>query len=70
MSLVANDLYRMSFFLPLLLPPLQMAVLWDVRVQDGEGKQIYGKDYADIWAINRLHFMAASGYSCDHVSRR
>ena len=47
---------------------LQMAVLWDVRVQGGEGKELYGKDYADIWAINRLHFTAASTYSCDHVS--
>ena len=47
-----------------------MAILWDVRVQGGEGKELYGNDYSDIWAINRLHFMAASGYECDHVSRR
>lgn len=46
-----------------------MAILWDVRVQGGEGKELYGKDYSDIWAINRMHFMAASGYECDHVSR-
>lgn len=48
---------------------MQMAVLWDVRVQGGEGKELYGAEYSDIWAINRMHFMAASGYDCDHVSR-
>ena len=44
-----------------------MAELWRVRVKGGTGKEIYGDDYTDIWAINRLHFAAASEYSCDHV---
>ncbi|CAM9834525.1 unnamed protein product [Ascophyllum nodosum] len=43
-----------------------MAELWRVRVKGGTGKEIYGDDYTDIWAINRLHFAAASEYSCDH----
>lgn len=45
-----------------------MFALWNVRVDDGNGKEIYGDDYADIWAINRLHFKAATVDSCDHVS--
>lgn len=45
----------------------QMAKLWHVRVQDGNGKELYGEDYADIWAINRLHYKAASPLVCDHV---
>ena len=45
----------------------QMAELWRVRVQGGTGKEVYGDDYADIWAINRLHFKAAAELSCDHV---
>lgn len=48
----------------------QMLKLWTVRVDTGEGKELYGEDYADIWAINRLHFKAASHYECDHVSFR
>lgn len=47
-----------------------MKVLWEVRAQGGDGKAIYGENYADIWAINRLHFAAAAGFSCDHVSSR
>lgn len=45
-----------------------MAKLWHVRVQGGLGKELYGPDYADIWAINRLHYKAASPPMCDHVS--
>lgn len=36
----------------------------------GNGKEKYGEDYADIYAINRLHFKAAMNNDCDHVSRR
>lgn len=46
----------------------QMLVLWEVRVQGGNGREIYGEHYSDIWAINRLHFKAASLRVCDHVS--
>lgn len=45
-----------------------MLVLWTVRIDGGDGEEIYGKEYADIYAINRLHFKAASAYICDHVS--
>lgn len=45
-----------------------MLIIWTVRVDGGEGQELYGDDYADIWAINRLHFKAASTYECDHVS--
>lgn len=34
----------------------------------GNGKEKYGDDYADIYAINRLHFKAAMNNDCDHVS--
>ncbi|CAM9718956.1 unnamed protein product, partial [Hapterophycus canaliculatus] len=43
-----------------------MFELWRVRVQGGDGRQIYGEGYSDIWAINRLHFKAASPQYCDH----
>eukprot|EP00903_Cladosiphon_okamuranus_P021957 g20189.t1 len=43
-----------------------MFQLWAVRVDGGNGKELYGKDYADIYAINRLHFKAASNKTCDH----
>lgn len=61
------------FFLSLLcltlaLVVLQMYALWDVSVNDGNGKEKYGDDYADIYAINRLHFKAAMNNDCDHVS--
>lgn len=49
---------------------MQMVKLWEVRVQGGNGKELYGDDYSDIWAINRLHFKAASPPLCDHVSFR
>ncbi|CAM9421765.1 unnamed protein product [Ectocarpus sp. 6 AP-2014] len=43
-----------------------MFTLWDVRVDTGKGKELYGDDYADIYAINRLHFKAAMSETCDH----
>eukprot|EP00752_Nemacystus_decipiens_P008279 g7402.t1 len=43
-----------------------MFQLWAVRVDGGDGKELYGDDYADIYAINRLHFKAASNKTCDH----
>ncbi|CAM9588108.1 unnamed protein product, partial [Hapterophycus canaliculatus] len=43
-----------------------MFVLWSVRVDGGNGRELYGKDYADIYAINRLHYKAASPIDCDH----
>lgn len=45
-----------------------MHKLWTVRVDGGNGKEVYGEDYADIWAINRLHFKAGHNKTCDHVS--
>lgn len=48
---------------------LQMHALWEVPVNGGNGKERYGDDYADIYAINRLHFKAAMNNDCDHVSR-
>lgn len=45
----------------------QMNVLWTARVDGGDGKELYGEDFADIYAINRLHFKAASPLECDHV---
>lgn len=47
---------------------MQMYQLWAVRVDGGNGKELYGEDYADIYAINRLHFKAGSNKTCDHVS--
>lgn len=46
-----------------------MHKLWTVKVDGGNGKEIYGEDYADIWALNRLHFKAAMNRTCDHVSK-
>lgn len=46
-----------------------MFELWSVRVDGGDGKEIYGEDYIDIWAMNRLHFKAATKGTCDHVSK-
>ncbi|CAM9627360.1 unnamed protein product [Pylaiella littoralis] len=43
-----------------------MFELWRVRVEDGDGREVYGDSYSDIWAINRLHFKAASPQFCDH----
>lgn len=50
-----------------LLDVLQMYTLWAVRVNGGNGKEKYGDDYTDIYAINRLHFKAAMNNDCDHV---
>lgn len=47
---------------------VQMQKLWTDKVQGGYGKEKYGEDYSDIWAINRLHYKAASPQNCDHVS--
>lgn len=44
-----------------------MQKLWDVRVKDGNGREVFGDGYSDIWAINRLHYKAASPQECDHV---
>ena len=49
-------------------PNKQMYQLWDAEVDGGNGKEMYGDDFADIWAINRLHFKAAMNKTCDHVS--
>lgn len=48
---------------------LQMFELWDAKVNDGNGKELYGDDFADIYAIQRLHFKAAMNNDCDHVSQ-
>lgn len=45
-----------------------MYTLWAVPVDGGKGKELYGEGYADIYAINRLHYKAASPIDCDHVS--
>lgn len=45
-----------------------MHQLWVVKVDGGKGKETYGDDYADIWALNRLHYKAATHGTCDHVS--
>lgn len=45
-----------------------MYKLWEVKVEGGNGKELYGEHYADIWAINRLHFKGATGTDiCDNV---
>ena len=44
--------------------------IWAVRVDGGNGKELYGEDYADIYAINRLHVKAATNGTCDHVRSR
>ncbi|CAM9856817.1 unnamed protein product [Pylaiella littoralis] len=43
-----------------------MFALWSVRVDGGNGTELYGEDYADIYAINRLHFKASSPMDCDY----
>ncbi|CAM9655020.1 unnamed protein product [Pylaiella littoralis] len=43
-----------------------MYQLWAVRVDGGNGKELYGENYADIYAINRLHFKAGCNKTCDH----
>lgn len=51
--------YRIAF---------QMYTIWSVRADGGSGKELYGEGYADIYALNRLHYKAASTMDCDHVS--
>ncbi|CAM9726487.1 unnamed protein product [Scytosiphon promiscuus] len=43
-----------------------MHTLWTVRVEGGNGRELYGDAYSDIYAINRLHFKAATPIDCDH----
>ena len=45
----------------------QMFQLWAVRVDGGEGKEIYGEDYADVYAMNRLHHKASASRACNYV---
>ncbi|CAB1105721.1 unnamed protein product [Ectocarpus sp. CCAP 1310/34] len=47
-----------------------MYTLRDVRVDTGKGKELYGDDYADIYAILRLHSKAAMSQTCDRVAFR
>lgn len=47
---------------------LQMLTLWKVRGQGGEGRNLYGPDYTDVWAMSSFHFAASSDPECDHVS--
>lgn len=46
-----------------------MYQLWEAKIDGGNGKELYGEDFADIWAINRIHFKAGMNKDCDHVSR-
>lgn len=48
----------------------QMYQLWAVRVDTGNGKELYGEDYADVFVINRMHYKAAASSICDHVRSR
>eukprot|EP00752_Nemacystus_decipiens_P005412 g4907.t1 len=43
-----------------------MFTLWEEPVNGGNGKEMFGNDYADIYAIQRLHFKSAMNNSCDH----
>ncbi|CAM9931270.1 unnamed protein product, partial [Ectocarpus sp. 12 AP-2014] len=45
-----------------------MHQLWVVRVNGGNGLELYGDGYSDILSIDRLHFKAAQNTTCDHVS--
>ena len=62
---VYHDTYPNEHTYPCMM--CQMYQLWAVRVDGGNGKELYGEDYADIYAINRLHFKAGTNGSCDHV---
>lgn len=44
-----------------------MFQLWAVRVDGGNGRERYGDDYADVYAISRIHYMATTNDTCDHV---
>ncbi|CAM9241469.1 unnamed protein product [Ectocarpus sp. 12 AP-2014] len=43
-----------------------MHQLWVVRVNGGNGLELYGDGYSDILSIDRLHFKAAQNTTCDH----
>ncbi|CAM9780271.1 unnamed protein product [Ectocarpus sp. 12 AP-2014] len=43
-----------------------MLTLWDVRVDGGNGKELYGDGYTFFYATNRLHHKAATHGTCDH----
>lgn len=46
----------------------QMFRLWEVRLDDGGyAREVYGEDYVDVYALNRLHFKAASNITCNNV---
>lgn len=45
----------------------QMFQLWAIRVDGGDGKEIYGEDYADVYAMNRLHHKASANGTCNYV---
>lgn len=47
-----------------------MFQLWEVRVDDGDGVEIYGEDYVDAYAMNRIHFLGTTNDTCDHVRVR
>lgn len=45
-----------------------MFTLYDVRADVGRGREMFGEDYTDVWAINDLHFAAGSTLEGDYVS--
>ena len=47
-----------------------MFQLWSVRVDGGNGAELYGEDYADVYALSRIHYMATTNDTCDHVRLR
>ena len=44
-----------------------MFQLRSVRMDDGNGEELYGEDYADVYALSRIHYMATTNDTCDHV---
>lgn len=46
-----------------------MHTLWAVHVMGGNGKELFGDNYADIWAMDRLHFSASSTGRCDQARK-
>ena len=48
----------------------QMFRLWEVRLDDGEyAREMYGEDYVDVYALNRLHFKASTNSTCNNVRK-
>ena len=47
-----------------------MFQLWAVRVDGGDGKELYGEDYADVYAMTQLHYKSTASNTCDHVRSR